>query len=296
MISKNIGIEIELSVILPIFTCFIGIILFIGTAAADQLNRILSIGLFITYAILVIIGSPHVDINVISNIGDPKAIPATIPLIITTFGFAIIVPSLSHYLQQNIKHLIYVLIIGSIIPLLIYLLWEYVILGTLSIPAPYGLAALAKIQADGTQVGIALEKVLGNQYLSTAAKSFSLFAILTSLIGVALCLFHFLADGLQMPQKGWSGIKLFILTFAPPAIIILFYPTGFDSILSFGGIFVAIILGILPICMAWGAGRYYYKHNYSFRLPGGKFLLITTGLFFLYVIIQEIYNTIASIY
>ena len=288
LLSQYGEIRLSETISLPLLATIIGIIIFLGTAVADYFNRLLSVGLIISYAVLVTICLPKVDVNTIVNLpSNIMSVPATISLIITTFGFSIVIPSLTHYFDRNVKSLLCAVIIGSLIPLIIYLIWEYAMLGILSIPGPHGLVELAKVEADGTQVGLALEQVLKNPILSISAKGFSIFAVLTSFIGVSLSLFHFLADGLQFSQKGSAGFKLFLLTFIPPICIVLFYPEGFDKILSIGGIFVSILLGILPVVMVW-RGRYRYNKSTGFRLVGGKFLLVLTGLFFSYVVLQEL--------
>ncbi len=286
----NIQLASELSV--TILAAVMGVVIFFGTAAADRINRLLAFTLLISYGILIAIGTPNVDIGLL-YIGKLTSMPATIPLIITTFGFCIVVPSLTHYFNRDSRSLLYVVIIGSIIPLLIYLAWEFITLGTLAIDGPYGLAALANSHADGTQVAYSFEQVIGHPWISMAAKVFSISAILTSLIGVSLCLFHFLADGLQVSKSDLSGFKLFLLTFMPPVLLVIFYPAAFNHILSFAGIFVAILLGLLPVTMAW-SGRYNTLTASGYRVFGDKFLLIITGLFFVYVILQELCNVVFS--
>lgn len=280
IISKNLGV--------PLLAFIFGTIVFSGTKIVDFTNRFLSIGLFAVYLILIFLIMPHVELNYLLYSNYSKTI-TPLPLIITTFGFAIVVPSLTIYLKQNISHLKIVISIGSIIPLIVYLCWEFVTLGTLSLEGSNGLAALAKQQASGAQVALALENVIDNHVISIAAKFFSIFAIITSLIGVSLSLFHFLADGFQISKKGFSGIKLFGLTFIPPVFLVLFFPAGFDQILSLGGIFVASLLGLLPIAMTWN-GRYKNNLRNNFIVPGGKPLLIISSLFFFYIICQEIIN------
>lgn len=273
---------------LLLLTVLTGIIIFFGTKITDYTNRLLSIGLVISYLTLIIVISPHVNLSSFATYKF-AAIPATSPLLVTTFGYAIVIPSIVHYLNRDTTELKLAVIIGSTIPLIVYLIWEFVTLGTLSAPGPYSLEALAIQKADGTQVAMALEHTLHSHCITSSARFFSIFAITTSLLGVALSLFHFLADGLKIAQHGKNGMLLFLLTFAPPVAIIYIFPAGFDRILSFGGIFVAILLGILPALMVW-FGRYKHKHQGPFQLFGGKPLIIFNILFFSYVISQELWS------
>ena len=268
--------------------CITSLAIFAGTQAIDLLNRALSVGLGCSYLALIIICATKVDTSLIKSASIINILPST-PIIITTFGFAIIIPSLVHYFNRQKTQLIFVILTGSLIPLLVYVIWEYVMLGTLSVPGEYGLQALANKAADGTEVAHALEYVIGNPYINLAAIIFSVTALITSLIGVSLSLFHFLADGLQVAKHGKSALLLFLLTFTPPIIIVIFFPLGFNKILSFGGVFVAILLGIIPISMTY---MLRYKLHLSTKadiiVPAGKPLLLITLLFFLYVIGIEI--------
>ncbi len=286
LLSPYNGLQINNNISLPILALFMGIVIFLGTNIADLLNRLFSLFLIIAYGTL-IINIPNIDLQALHHTNFLN-LPVIIPFITTTFGFAIIVPSLTHYLHQQTKPLVLVIVIGSLIPLIVYILWELVMLSTLYIEGPYGLSVLSKSQADGTEISNALEKVFNNPWLNVSTKSFSILAILTSLIGVCLSLFHFLADGLQLSQKSWTGIQLFLLTFIPPVLSVLLLPTGFVKIISFSSIFIAILLGLLPIMMVW-SGRYYHQKTSKFTLCGGKPLLMLGIVFFIYVIFQELY-------
>jgi len=74
-----------------------------------------------------------------------------------------------------------------------------------------------------------------------------------------LSLFDFLADGLpaQLHALRFKGGDLLVaaLTFIPPMIFALYFPHVFVSALAYGGIFVAVLLVMLPAIMAW-SGRY----------------------------------------
>lgn len=272
----------------PFLAFGIGFFIFLGTRATDMANKILSIALTVIYLLLMSMILPKIDLSVI-GVGDLKTLPATVPLLVTSFGFAIVIPSLCDYLSNDQKSLSSVIIIGSIIPLIVYLFWEFGVIGLLSIPGENGLEELSKQHADGTQVASAIQNLLQKNYVTIISHGFAACAILTSFLGVALSLFHFLADGLKYNMKGLYGIKLFFMTFLPPIIAVLFYPAGFDSILKFGGIFVAILLGLLPCLMVW-SGRYKRQKSGNFKVPGGKTLIIFTSVFFIYTILQEIYN------
>jgi tyrosine-specific transport protein len=86
--------------------------------------------------------------------------------------------------------------------------------------------------------------------ISTAAYFFSFFAIITSFLGVSLSLVDFIGDGLRL-KKGHKGRLLSCaITFIPPIFFVLSYQRGFIIALEYAGIFVILLLAILPACMA----------------------------------------------
>ena len=72
------------------------------------------------YLILVLLIAPHVKIQYLES-GDYHYITGTVMILITSFGFAIIVPNLREYFNDDLKALRKVILLGSLIPLLCYL-------------------------------------------------------------------------------------------------------------------------------------------------------------------------------
>lgn len=269
---------------LATITIILAIAIYSGTRFLDHLNRVFSTILFISVITLIYKSLPHVNTDLLQG-GNYKSLLGQMPLFITSFGSAIVIPTLVTYLKGDHKSLVKIIIIGSLLPLILYIIWEYVSLGILSIPGEAGLIHLAAKQANGTEVASSLAAVTNNPMINILAKSFAISAILTSIFGVSISLYHFLSDGLGIKTKGKKAIILLIITFTPSLLLVIFFPTGFDKILNVGGIIVSVLLGLLPITMVWG-GR--YANNLAvgakFRVPGGKALLIISTLFFCAVI------------
>lgn len=275
------------SISLFVFALIFGSFVYFGTAAVDRLNRWLMLGLVLAYSVIVATMFDHVDFKLL-EFRDPSSLPLTLPLILTTFGFSIIVPTLTSYLERNTKQLFWSIIVGSLVPLAIYLIWEFITLGNIPLTGENSFSAIMPAHDKGTEVILALSVIANNHWVTFSAKIFAIFAVLTSFMGVSLSLYHFLADGLALPPRGKSGLFLLLLTYLPPLLIISFYPAGFSQILSLAGMFTAILLGLLPILMIW-SGRYRKKFQ-GFRIPGGKPFLVIAGIFFVYVVFQEFFN------
>jgi len=270
-----------------------GLIISYGTVVVENINRYLMSGLVLTYILLIVSASPSVETAKL-GVMDFTDVQLTLPLIITAFGFAPIIPSLTHYLNRDILALRYVVMLGSFIPLVIYLLWEWVALGIIPLTGVNSFETLIQHHDDGTGVAVALEHITGNAWITQSSRWFTLCAIFTSLLGVSLALLHFLADGLGL-QKKTRLHRFFLLgcVYLPPLLIVLFYPSGFSHVLSLAGILAALLFGIFPACMVW-CTRYSRNKKFErgYQVFGGKLMLVTVIIFFCYIVYVEITNCI----
>jgi tyrosine-specific transport protein len=257
-----------------------GLFVYLGTRVVDWVNRLFMFALIFCYFLLVAFLPAHVQPALLSHI-DVKAMWIAIPVIITSYGFHIIIPTLTTYLNHDKKQLRQVLLIGSLIPFLVYALWEFLILGTVPLQGEQGLISA---YLNGQTSVTPLSQILPHSYISPLCSLFSFFAIITSFLGVSLSLSDFLTDGLKMKRFSLGRELACLLTFAPPLIFVLLYPKGFIMALQFAGIFVAILLCILPAVMAWTLPTYQ-----TFRR---KVILFTVILISLLVICLDILEQI----
>jgi len=206
------------------------------------------------------------------------------PIIITSFGFGIIIPTLSDFTRKKYTTLYKSIIVGSIIPLIIYILWIFTILGIFPTTGEY---TLSELNAQKNNFDITfmyfLEEITLSKFIFILIIMFSMVSILTSIIGVTLSLNDFLIDGFNL-----KNITTMVLIIIPATFFSIYYTTCFTSILKFGGILVSLLLGILPITMTW-YGRYKLNIKGLFKVPGGKILLIMSYIFFSSIIANEIY-------
>ncbi len=265
-------------------------IVYLGAKCVDWTNRLLMAGLIGAYAYLVKNVVPNVSPELLSG-GIPKYLWTMGPLLVTSFGFHLLIPSLKNYLESNVKALRIAILLGSLLPLAVYLLWEILILGTVPVKGEQGLVAILHAEhTTGKQAVIELtqllSEILGNQEVTFFARLFGLCAILTSFIGVALGLFDFFADGFHIKKTTLGKASLAILTFLPPILMVIFYPR-FMVALHYAGFFAAILLVIFPALMVWW-GRYRLNIATGYRVWGGKTLVLITLVFGLSVIGLEV--------
>ncbi len=261
-------------------------IVYLGAHSVDRLNLCLMAGLGISYFGLLAFAFPHVDFDLLAHRNWSKAW-AALPVLFTAFTYQVIVPTLVTYMDRNFKKVRLTIIIGSAIPLVIYLLWEFAILGVVS---PFGDTGLIRAGELGQTAIFPLRYVVNSSALFSFGKWFSFFTMTVSHIALSLAFLDFLADGLGIKKTGWRKILLLLMIFIPPLIISLTYPSIFITALRYaGGISIAILFGLFPPLMAW-IGRYIKKYPKApHQVFGGKILL---GILISIISIELLYEFI----
>ncbi|MDX2164754.1 MAG: aromatic amino acid transport family protein [Gammaproteobacteria bacterium] len=243
----------------------LGAVVIRGVGSVDMVNRGLMSVKLLAYAVLVIAIFPHVSFDNI-HAGDYVYSTSTLMVMMTSFGFAIIVPTLRGYLNSDVSRLKKVLFIGSLLPLILYLVWIFAIQGLLS-----RAELLPMISGDTNSLLMnSVSELLNKGALGDIAKLFISICAITSFLGVSICLVDFLADGLQWKR----GIKIYAAAFLPPLSIVLINPNIFIKALSYAGLCCVYLLILLPMLMLY-SGRY-RKHIEGARmLPKCKYFVLT---------------------
>ena len=111
-----------------LFTLIFGVAIYIGTKQVDYLNRLLMVGLVVAYFVLIGLGLPHINLDYIAH-SHWKYAFAALPVLVVSFGFQNMIPTLAQYFKGDIKRLRLTICLGSFVPLVFYLLWEFMMLG-----------------------------------------------------------------------------------------------------------------------------------------------------------------------
>jgi tyrosine-specific transport protein len=260
-----------------LFTAIFGIIVYKGIKTVDFVNRGLMFGKLGIYLLLVVIIAPHVSSAKLIG-GNIKYASGGLMILIASFGFATIVPSLRDYFDDDIKSLRKVIVLGSLIPLCCYIIWDLVIMGTVNRDGTNGLIEL--VQSKHTTLGLitALQQSTGSHLITIFFSFFTSICMLTAFLGVSLGLFDFLSDGLKLEKSGKQGKLVFALTFLPPLAIVIINPGIYLKAMKYAGVLCVILLLMLPVLMAW-RGRYQMQaSNSQYMVQGGRMTLILTGL------------------
>lgn len=288
LLTFHLNLPAELSALL--FAGVLSLIVYKGLGSVDYVNRSLMFSKLLTFFLLVICIFPFISIHyllTLENVFRLSVILGSTTVILTSFGFAIIVPSLRSYFNNDLFMLRKAILIGSLIPLFCYVLWELIIMGAIPTHGGSGLISMYHSGHSTSSLMSALNHLLNNKLVNFLAKIFTSICFATSFLGVALSLFDFFSDGLQIEKKGIKKLALYGLTFFPPLFIASYYPHVFIMALSYAGVLCAILLILLPAMMAW-SGRYIKKCAFGYEVAGGKPLLLSLMLIALFIIILSL--------
>lgn len=256
-----------------------------GTHVVDKTNRFLMAGLIASYLLFVVTSLKFVDTSLLFHQNWSKAWFA-LPVLFTAFGYQAILPTLMNYMDRDVKRVRLAIFLGTALPLVIYLIWEFLILGIIPLEGPNGLLEAEKL---GHTAVIPLRAITEHGYLFIIGKWFAFFTMTASYLAIALAYMDFLADGFQWKKTVQKKIYLALLVFIPPTLIALFYPTVFLTALGYaGGFSCAILFGLFPPIMVWVGRHYAHYQDDTKQLFGGRYLLAVLILFVFFEIGIEI--------
>ncbi len=221
---------------------------------------------------------------------DLAAIVPSFPLLLTTFGFSIVVPAITEYLHYDEAKVKRSIFWGSIISLVAYVLWEWVAFGNIPLDGVHGLREMHLTGDNGTGVIVALAGLSHHPYILFLGKLFAFLLVVTSFLGISLALLHFLGDLLHLSVQGKSRFLLSVGMYMLPVIVVTLFPRAFVQFLSFSGIFVAILLGLFPIGMILKLKRQKLLRTQHVIYRG--WVIFSVNAFFILVILQEVINLV----
>ena len=282
------GLNIQTSMAAFLFTFIFASIVFFGIGLVDKCNRVLMGLKFITLFGAIFCLLPHIRMDYLYN-GNLKYLGAVSALTVTiaSFGWATLIPSLMTYFKEDIDKLKKAIFIGSLIPLICYIFWDAAIMGVLPYTGNNSLKTIIEAQNSTSAMVNILSSSLTNPSISFFIKFFTSICVLTSFLGVALCLTDFLIDGFQLKKSNKNKVLIHVITFIPALAIAIYFPNVFLIALEYAGIFSTILLILLPASMVW-FGRYHKKINKGFCVPGGKWMIATVSLFGASLILRSI--------
>jgi tyrosine-specific transport protein len=267
-----------------IFTMIFGLCLYFGPKVIGKVNTILLGGMILSYFLIVTLGVNHIDVRLFTH-SLYKEMPTVFPLMLATFSYQMVMPSLTTYLNRNPKALRLSVILGTTIPFVIYAIWETIVFGIVPFSGEAGLLEALK---EGYTATDCLKSFVTSSWLSLSSELFAIFAIVTSFLGIGLGLFDFLADLTKIRKTTWGKFWLGLLVILPTLTLAVCYPKAFSKALALTGGFGDAILSILmPVAMVF-MGRFIKRYEGPYTVIGGKPLMLLVALFGLAVFIVQL--------
>ncbi|MDX1283141.1 aromatic amino acid transport family protein [Shewanella colwelliana] len=250
---EPLGITMNHEFAVLLFTLVFGGFIAIGVAWIDKVSRVLFTAMVALFIIVVLFLLPEVSPSYMLRESATELVSkgelgnlwlAAIPVVFTSFGFHVCIATIVRYLDGDAMSLRKVLIIGSTIPLVCYILWLMVTLGTVGGATVYGFdGSLPKLVS-------ALQGIAQSAVLQQCIDLFANLALITSFLGVTMSLFDYIAELTRARDDIAGRIKTWLITFIPPLLCALYYPDGFIQVLGFAAIPLVVMIIFLPIAMA----------------------------------------------
>ena len=178
-----------------------------------------------------------------------EALGTVVPVMFVAFVYHNVVPVVVARLECDTTKIRWAIFLGSLVPLILFLVWNAVIL-----------LSVGEIAGDPIE---RLQSGVNGSQLGTVVSVFSELAVATSFIGFVYGLLGFFEDLLpqEMSMGEYARPAKFALVFIPPLLLSVLSPTIFFDAIEVAGAFgVSILFGILPAVMVWKA-RYGYERR-----------------------------------
>jgi len=274
----SLGIALDKQIAVLVFMLVFGGLVGVGIKWIDKVSRILFTAMLVLLVIVVGFLLPDVNLAVIlSNTANEALLNnelnglwmAAIPIVFTSFGFHVCIASLVRYLDGDAVSLRKVLIIGSTIPLVCYILWLLVTLGTLGGETVHGFAGSLPLLVT------ALQGLSNSVILKECIDVFANLALITSFLGVTMSLFDYVAELTKAKNDLAGRTRTWLITFIPPLLCALYYPDGFIKVLGFAAIPLVVMIIFLPIAMAL---KQRPQDLGGYQVSGGTVALAVSGV------------------
>jgi tyrosine-specific transport protein len=274
----SVSFNINPKLVSLMFVSILGLFIILGVSYVDWLNRLLLSFKLVSLLFVCIVLMPHIKLDYVgSRVLDEKSILISIPVLVTAFTSHLVIPTLRTYLDSNLKVLVRVVIIGSIIPLILYFIWIVGVIGVIPHTGDNSFTTLFKLKSE-TNIGdilLLLKYYLNSTMLYFPISIFSNISVTTSFLGVALALFYFIIDAFKLNKLNNynKNVIAIIFTFLFPLLVVYFFPNVFLSALSYVGLCCLILLVIVPIVMVFKLKQTH--HNFQMKFIANKLFLLS---------------------
>jgi len=243
--SSDISVIVPRELLTALFTLFIALFIAFGTVSVSRLSGILMVGMCLSFvtANFGILSSLNFDSLGHQAGSDISYLWSALPVFVTAFACAGLVPSLNDYYRRDVLAVKRVVFCGLLLALSVYLIWLASTLGSVS------RSGFIDVEANGGGLSALVHALQGkadNSWIQYSLNWFSNFAVITSFLSVGLGLVHFLIDQFNLKKQTFATTRAVLLAFLPTLLASIIAPYGFVTAISYAGVFVALSFFILP--------------------------------------------------
>lgn len=257
-----------------IFFVVVFLIVFKGIKAAGKTELIMICLLFAIVLILGIVCFRQINVENFSGFN-----PANFFLPYGVILFAFIglpaIPELQEVLVEEKKKMKRAIIIGSVIPIVLYVLFSFIIVGVVSLEN-------FELLGPNERIATIALSIYAHPFLGTLANILAVLAMFTSFLTLGIALKEIFEYDFKLSP--WTSL---FLTFSFPLVITLFKLTTFITVLGVTGAVAGGIDGILIVLMYWKA-KLLGDRRPEYSLPKYKFVGIVLMVMFLLGIIYTL--------
>jgi len=277
--------------------CYVMIIILILSLPPNliqKINNTLFIGLISIIGILVFCLMLTVNWTHIPLFGDSwndaSAWCAVLPIIFTSFGFQVIFHTLTDYCNKDSKVLNRVFFFGSLIPALVYIIWNCSVLGAIYENAPDFYLKMSTQKIEVGELVKNLTLIAKVEVVQILIWWIAILAIITSVIGIGLGLTSTIKSQLTniISNTLIRHYLSVIATVLPGYLIVICIPNVFIAGLSFAGMILSFIAIILPIFLF----KSVKENDLYYPILKNKILIYISFFVGLLIIVCEIFNII----
>ncbi|MGI9275398.1 MAG: aromatic amino acid transport family protein [Endozoicomonas sp.] len=273
-ILERSGIELPFWQSATFVTIIVAAVVVVGTVMVDYCNRVMFLLMLVLLAFILMLLLPDASIdNMVVEGSSSGILLAAMPVLYTSFGFHCAVPTVVQYVDGRPRKFRKALLLGSVLPFIIYALWQMATNGVLP-------PALVQEIASGPDAVSRLTLAVGEAShfsgFNNTISFFAAFALGTSFLGVALGLFDYLAEFSHRAHNLSGRIQTVLLTLVIPLLAAIFAPGSFILALGYAAVALVVLAIFLPVAMVWKVRKLHMEEPY--QVAGGVPGLVLASL------------------
>lgn len=272
-----------------VFTLIFGGIMYLGREKfVEKLNSVFVAIVLVSFLGLLLLAGEQVKTTQLL-FQNWSALGSAVSVMAVALFYHNVVPVVVTQLEGDTRKIRQSIVIGSLIPLIMFLAWNAVILGSVN-PEILQKTVDGRTIFDPLQI---LRSGSAGEWLGVLVSIFSEFAIATSFIGFVYGLLDFLQEIFFVTQVQFSSrLPLYSVILLPAMSLGAINPKIFFIALDYVGTFnITVLAGIIPALMTWKQ-RHNLEHSHKIHqplVPGGKVTLIAMIGIALAIIGKEIW-------